>query len=204
MGTIQYTRDTPATNDNPSVDQPNMKTNTNSIDTLLQVNHNSFGEDPYGYHTVITQVTQGSDPVTIGGVNQVYAKNYTPNTTVGSTDTQLFVKSGLGILSQLTGQLVGTDGYQWIGGVLVQWGKIAIPQIGTAPKSGTVTFKDRVAGAIPFPTACFIVQLTLQSTVVTSASNSAGIIGTPGATSFQWQFSGTTSSQNIFWMAIGN
>ncbi len=47
---VTYNRDIPDAPNNPSVDQPKMKTNTNSIDTLLAVDHIGFNATNGGIH----------------------------------------------------------------------------------------------------------------------------------------------------------
>ena len=51
---ITYTRDIPDAPNNPSVDQGPMKTNTNSIDTLVAVDHYTFADIPSGTHKQVT------------------------------------------------------------------------------------------------------------------------------------------------------
>ena len=188
-------------------DYQNLQNNFQQLNTTYKVDHVELTDNTTsnGFHTVIHQQKNVTNtaPAPMAGINQVYVKEITPDSTGATADTQLFSITGAGGISQLTGNFAASEGYQWIGGMLLQWGKIAIPQPGSGPKSGTVTFKDRVAGAIPFPTACLNIILTLQSTVITSTSNTAGIIGTPTNLSFVWQFSGSNSSQNIYWFAVG-
>ena len=209
MTNFTYNRDIPESTNNPSVDQPDMKINTNSIDELINVDHNSFGVDDGGYHKVIHEVTQGADPATIAGVNQIYSKFYTPDTTGGVPDTQLFSKTGLGGVSQLTGNLGSADGWQWIGGVLVQWGVVSFAP-GSDHETSTVTFKDRVPGAIRFPNNIFIVNGTLlvASQSETVASNTLAIRSF-SATQFRWVYNsssstGSTRYPGFYWIAIGN
>src|SRR5258708_30758417 len=64
---VAYTRDIPDAPNNPSGDQSKMKINTNSIDTLLQVDHISFNANNGGTHLQNSYV--GFSPGTIiGGV----------------------------------------------------------------------------------------------------------------------------------------
>lgn len=206
MTTFTYSRDLPESNNNPSVDQPDMKINTNSIDDLINVDHNSFGVANGGYHKVIHEITQGADPVTIAGINQVYSKLYIPDSTVSVADTQLFAKTGLGGVSQLTGNFSTAEGYQWLGGTLIQWGTVVNAIVNNT--SGSVTFKDRVAGAIPFPTNCFCVFATLTSAGGTPTGPGSVSIRTNllSNTGFSWR--GQTVSVSpftgFFWVAIGN
>lgn len=206
MATYAYNRDIPESTNDPSVDQPNMKINTNSIDDLISEDHVSFGVANGGYHKVIREITQGANPATIAGVNQIFSKSYTPDTTGGVPDTQLFAKTGLGGVSQLTGNFASTDGWQWLGGTLIQWGTV-VSAIGNNT-TGSVTFKDRVVGAIPFPTNCFCVFATLTSAGGTPTGPGSVSIRTNllSNTGFSWR--GQTVSVSpftgFFWVAIGN
>lgn len=49
-----YTTSIPATNNNPSDDQPDMQTNTNSINSLIAVDHVSFNNSAGGKHLQVT------------------------------------------------------------------------------------------------------------------------------------------------------
>ena len=131
-------------------------------------------------------------------VQQIFPLLYTPDSTITSQDTQLFTMTGKGGISQLTGNLSGTDGWVWSGGILFQWGLIT-----AVVTNGTVTFKDRVAGAIPFPNACYSVTLTPGSSDV-AGNYSVAIDSTsiPTNTGFKYRAFGLLSK--IYWFAIGN
>ncbi len=47
---VAYNRDIPDTPNNPSVDQPKMKQNTNAIDDLISVDHLTFQATNFGTH----------------------------------------------------------------------------------------------------------------------------------------------------------
>ncbi len=71
MTMFTYIRDIPATPNDPSVDQPKMQINNNSIDDILEVDHVSFETANGGTHkkvTYIAKVTPAipTDPVSIG------------------------------------------------------------------------------------------------------------------------------------------
>lgn len=51
---ISYNLDIPDAPNNPSVDQPNMRTNTNSINTIIAVDHYTFADTPSGTHKQVT------------------------------------------------------------------------------------------------------------------------------------------------------
>ncbi len=210
---LNYTVGIPDTPNNPSNDQPPMKTNTNSINSIIQIDHHGFKDNLGGYHTIIHQDAQLTDPANIPGppqINQIYVKSYTPDTTGGVADTQLYTRTALGAISQLTGHLTTStaisDGWQWVGGVLIQWGFVSLVGISF---SGTVTFKDRVAGAIPFPNNCFFVNATRSvgaGTVplATSGSN-VNIVGSSvSITGFDYVYFSTSGGRGFYWIAVGN
>lgn len=204
-----YDNTVPAANDDPSVDQTPMLQNAISIDSIIAVDHVGFNLLNGGYHTVIHQTPQLADPAAIAGppqINQVYSKAYTPDSTGAVADSQLFTRTALGGISQLTGNSSLADGWQWLGGVLIQWG-VVTQVFSSGGTSGTVTFKDRVAGAIPFPNNCFVVQTTPFITVSNPGSQASIAIrsNTLSKLKFDWRFqTGSTDYKGFYWIAIGN
>jgi hypothetical protein len=162
-------------------------------------NNGQPGSQPAGYHTIIHEVPQ-TTVNTVTGYNQVFSgvpgtlvvnSSTTPAIPSGG-DQQLYSLTGGGVLSQLTGRSAATNGYVWIGGILLQWGKST-----SASGSQSITFP------VAFPTNCFNVEIT-QTTTGSSAS-SAGAVVSSSVT--QTGFSFITSSGSIngfFWLAIGN
>lgn len=204
-----YTSGIPDGPNNPSQDQPKMKINNDNIPLLIATDHYGFNDNFGGYHNKIRQpgVLGNVDPAAIAGINQTYVKLNTPDTTGGVADTQLYTRTGNGEVSQLTGHLFGatsaSDGWCWAGGLLFQWGtKI------TAATGGTITFQDRVAGAIPFPTNCFNVQLTPVFGGGIPSSSSLLIAArytTLDRETFQWKLNTTSGEiEGFFWFAVGN
>lgn len=47
---INYNTNIPDAPNDPSADQPKMQTNTNSIDTIIGIDHYSFADSPSGFH----------------------------------------------------------------------------------------------------------------------------------------------------------
>lgn len=209
MANFPYTDDIPLATNNPSQDQPDMKINTNSIDSLIAVDHVSFNTNNGGYHTLIHAISQ-TTPFT--NVGQIYTQDVTTNSTVSNTDTQQFYTSQNGVISQLTGALTTntatSDGWQWVGSVLLQWGFVSIS---TQTSTNTVTFKDRVAGAIPFPNNCFSItsSLVFSSSISSGSINGAsmGIVGsTVSKNGFGYKFNVPIAnpSNGFYWFAVGN
>ncbi len=102
----------------------------------------------------------------------------------------------------MSGRLDGADGYVWIGGILIQWGTVVFP-------IGTVTFKDRVPGAIDFPNNVFevIVSLTASATASQQATIGTRLVTTTGFTIKAVGGAGAfgpTGWPGFNWLAIGN
>lgn len=192
MGLISYIQDIPDAPNNPSFDQPSMKLNNNAIPAFLAVDHQPFNTNESGYHTIIHQrSTLGSvDPAAIANIGQIYVKNVVTNAV---NDTQLFFRSGLGIISRFTGGLALGDGFQYVGLVLMQWGSTTAV---TSSSSTTVTFP------IPFPANVFSVQVTIvtnsNSTIRLSLLNDATLTG------FTTTQTSSSNFTKMYWFAIGN
>lgn len=154
-------------------------------------NNGQPGSNPAGYHTIIHEVTQASVS-TVMGVNQVFAgipgtlsvdMTLTPAVPANG-DTQLYSLTGTGVLSQLTGSLASVNGYAWVGGILLQWGR--------------TTAASPVSFPIAFPNNCFNVQLT--SYVTSTQFYLTGVI-TTSAFSFS---PAIPAGSRMYWFAIGN
>ena len=227
--TFPYFPNVPNAPDDPADDQPQMQVNTLSIQNLIAIDHVGFNtsvqgvNNSGGYHTIVHQdiglrtrsgvgATFSNFPVGIPNINQIFTALYTPDTTGASSDTQLFNKTGNGGvnfgISQLTGNVAGNaneaDGWQWIGGVLLQWGLVNFSgSPGFPQQTGTVTFKDRVTGAIPFPNFCYAVTATLHSLGATGNAQTLGVF-TLTKGSFKWNYTGSSAYDRFYWIAIGS
>jgi hypothetical protein len=201
--TFIYSSNIPASGNTPANDQPLMQANTNYFANSYNKDHNFTGtSNPLpnadGFHTVIHQVVQSADPASIAGTGQLYAKNVT----VGAiTDTQLFYKTGLGGVSQLTGTSASSNGYQWIGGVLIQWGQVT-GLSGSWPT--TTQTLNYAAPNIQFNTNTFNVQTTFIGP--TSSSTGDIAIVSLNKAFFQWVFTASSSASygGFYWVAIGS
>lgn len=200
---IPYTLGIPDGPNNPSQDQPNMKLNNDAIAQFLAVDHIPFDVNNSGFHKVIHQLDNGSDPVPINSppTGQLYTKNVTITNSAGSvTDTQLFQETGLGTISQLTGSNAASNGFQFLGGVIIQWGVV------NSITNGNVVFNT--APNFDFPLACFSVQTTPFWVGATIPDGAAGIsVKSISKTGFEWVFNTNSSRYSgggFYWIAIGN
>lgn len=201
----------PNASDLLSDSQVDIKENFGYLATTLGQDHQiAFGDTDTasgeGYHKVIHYVKQGANPAAIASVLQMYSKDYTPNFTGATPDTQLFTRTGAGGISQLTGNDANTDGWCWLGGILLQWGRKTGLSGSWPTTAQTLTFKDRGPSnhGIPFPNNCFAVVTSFIGP--TSSSTGDISINSISTLNFVWQFSGSSgaSFNGFYWVAIGN
>lgn len=180
----------PAAGNNPSVDQPNMQTNTNSVELIVEVDLYGFNDANGGTHQQVTFPLASPTPAptgTIGilysaldsnGASQLWFKNK-------STNIQLTNKSG----SSPTGNASspGNSGYTFLpGGMIIQWGTVLASTAG-APASFPISFPAQV-----FSIAGNIQAAGPQAFTIKS-------VNTSGAT-----FQSSAGSQTMNYIAIGN
>ncbi len=165
-------------------------------------NNGQPGNKPAGYHSIIHEVPQ-TNVSTVAGYNQLFCgvpgslvvngittPNIPPN-----GDTQLYSLTGMGGLSQLTGNNTNI-GYNWVGGILIQWG-IIHPLVSqtTTPQSFNINFQNN----------CFNVQLTLGNPSSTGNAQTASVRdGSISKSGFSYNYSGGSAYDTIYWFAIGN
>jgi hypothetical protein len=195
-----YTTGVPNPPNIPSSDVSNMQTNTNSINSIIGVDHVGFNLANGGYHTVIhqTQYSTGTDPAAIPSIGQLYIKQISSN---GNTDEVLFYQSGGGRIFQLTGAptgagsqgSIGTSGWTFLpNGLIMQWGVVNSP-----PSSGSVTYP------LQFPQNVFGVFFNFGRNASSTDSFWINTSGTNNTT--QFAFKGSTGTAVVFyWFAIGN
>lgn len=181
--TFTYFPNLPNGPDYPGDDQPGMQTNTGSISSLIAVDHIGFNVANGGTHKQVTYINPlGSDPGATGVVGVLYTKNV-------AGVAQLFFQNSAAViaLSAFTATISGNGSITFPGGVIMKWGT-AIPGNGSG-----VSF----SGA--FPTACFGVQVTLNT------SGTLVNVGINGFTTSGFTFrTSATGTVPITYFAIGN
>lgn len=216
-----YDPNIPFANNAPRDDQPVMQQNAASIQGIITVDHENFGSTTNGYHTIVHQRTGAgtqnmtrsgpgaaytNTPASIPSVNQLIAGLYTPDFLGATPDTQLFNITGVGGISQLTGNNTSQDGWCWCGGILIQWG-IVSQVFASGSTTGTVTFTTRT-NCIPFPNNCFVVTANPLVSFASLPAISASINirqSTLSSSKFDYQFvTGSPGYIGFFWIAIGN
>src|SRR5271154_5588484 len=152
MPSFTYTTNIPVAGNDPSVDQPNMTTNTNSIASILDEDMIGFGNANGGYHSKITYVDQtGSLPSGVSGTDILYSA--VPSGGI----LELFLQRATGSAIQMTtgNVTVGTPGQTFLpGGIILKWGSVSVLPSGSA----MVTF------GTAYPNACWGAVAQFQST----------------------------------------
>ncbi len=215
--TFSYYASIPAAGDPPKNDQPLMQVNTNSIQSLIQVDHEPFNDTrvpPFGgFHKVIHQ-TQFSN-VTSNPPKNVPTDNPNPVPNVGELftaqinrgilDEVLFYQSSSGRVTQLTNSIAdpgfqamnAANGYTSIpGGLIIQWGSLSVSPSGTAtPVSFPLIFLNNV----------WSVVLGFGNNSGNSPGGSTAFIkdGSLTTSGFKITSSSSGSIDLVYWIAIG-
>jgi len=203
---FNYYTDIPNGPNNPSDDQPLMKINTNSINSLIAVDHFSFGEGNDGKHDIIHYpVPQGVG--TSPGTGSVEWAQYTK--TLPSSSVEAFWQRPASAPNsadiQMTANVVpviARRGVTFIpGGIILQW---ALEAAGPLAANTNTTFSVSFSPA--FITDCYNVSITIASfgggigtaTSKVSARNSSGFNCTISTGS------GLNNINGFYWTAIGS
>ena len=185
-----YNLNIPAANNNPSADQPNMKTNTNSINSIMNVDHFTFSAGNAGRHKQVT-LTNESAPGLTGGNGVLFAN-------LANGNSFPFWQNSAGTFPLFGQNSVSSSGYTTLpGGVILQWGTNSINSSGS---STPVSFP------LAFPNAAFSVTFAAVNNQGNSpsANNIYVKSGTLAPTGFTASNSSSGGTIAIFWMAVGN
>ncbi len=220
---LNYFTNIPFAANDPSVDQPDMQTNTNSIDSWVNIDHYGFRDvsNLGGLHTQVTMPVLPVIPIrllTTSGI--LYTKNvpvalaqsantlfYTPGTSTKeyqltrtiSSNTE-FNRFATNNINQNTGPGSGRSGWTFLpGGMLLQYGTYTGPFGAGTFGPFTVNF------AINFLNAPYSITLALtKASPASSAVSTIDIVdGTVGISSFDILIVNASIDQSFSWMAIG-
>lgn len=201
MTNYTYTRDIPNAPNDPSRDQPIMKENTNSADSIWDVDHFGFNDNNGGLHSQCTIKEQGVYPSIPATAAVTFGTLYTQ---VGPAPIagELFYVRGAGPAGiRMTGPYTpsaAVTGYTFLpGGMLLQWGK-----------AGSKSNGNSISFPIAFPNACFLVVPAQYQTATESDQRSLSVV-ISSTTSFTIRITTLGSSPTgatafLSWMAIGN
>lgn len=193
MPFFAYNNDIPDAPNNPSQDQPLMKTNTNSTDDIIDVDHFSFNQVKGGSHKQVT-LTNKAAPGLGDGDGAMYA-NLSGGNSWPFWQNALGSFQILGPLPSLITPLAATNGFTYLpGGIIFQWGAFTMP----SGASGNINYP------MVFPNNVFSVVITSQRN---STSDAAPYVldqsNPPNNTRFR-TLSDFAGSHPAFFIAIGN
>lgn len=194
-----YTTNIPLSTNTPAQDQPNMQTNTNSINSIVGTDHLTFGTATGsltdGMHTVIHLADNGgSTPSKVNGSGILWNNTVTFN---GNTDEALFFRGNTGGSANITqitapfGFSASSNGFVFIpGGILMQWGTGSF---------GGHNFANITFSVSPFPSNVYSIVLTGTS------ANNTYFIGAFDKNGFTANvIGGNNSNGSFFWIAVGS
>lgn len=185
MSFLAYNTGIPAAANNPSSDQPNMQTNTNSIGSWVSVDHYGFNNSLGGYHQQV-HLTNQSAPG-IGTANGVFYAN------LANGQSWPYWQNTLGSFQLMGQNSIGANGYITIpGGIILQWGS-------------TTAVTNSSSTSVSFPLT-FTNIFSLQATIVTSDNSTIrfSILNNATTTGFTTTQTNSSHFTNLYWFAVGN
>jgi hypothetical protein len=228
MPLFTYNRDIPDAPNNPSQDQPDMKTNTNSIDDIWKVDHYSFTEqDPQGRnsggsHEKVQMPELGTIPTgTFATAGTFYVKSaasvagnesqlFYTNSTSGNeyqltrVDNANFATFGKLTADTITPDLTSLYGWTFLAG---NGGNVVTP---VAATGGLFLFYGRksfnalnasVVFPFPFPVELFTITATIAELAL--GNERRVVIKTQSTAGFSFNTVTSTEPGTLNWMAIG-
>jgi hypothetical protein len=190
MPFFPFNTNVPATNDDPGDDQPIMKTNNNSLNGLLAVDHYSFNNGNGGFHQQVTLISQGSAVVPAAGTSGVFFSK----TANANAWPHWKNSSGSAIPLIVGNPSAATPGFTYLpGAVLLQWGSVATPGA-----TGVVNFTPNFVGN-PF----YVLLQYQTASPVTSSSRIYAVVTAVTSANFNFALQSNVTIDLLYWMAIG-
>jgi hypothetical protein len=187
---MAYNNAIPQATDIISVSQSQLLENFAQINTVVGINHQTFGATGEGKHKFLQMPEQGSAPATAVDEAGLYAA-------VGATSTVaelVFRRENNGAAIAFTEHVAGASGWTMLpSGIMLQWGS------GSVAGTSTLNFPRT------FPTACYNVQLTSTSggTEQNFLNIVTGSLTTTGFSAKSYTRSGNSSTSSALFFAIG-
>lgn len=168
MANFTYNDGVPATNNNPTDDQPEMLLNTIAIQDLIDVDHITFNENDGGTHRQVTFAANESAPGTPGTTVAVAYVN--SNAGISGTLSSLFFQNATQNLG-LTNLTLTTSGSNY--GITTPWGLIInFGDVATSQAGALVTF------AIPMNNAQYSMMVTPNSNTFSLTAQAGNLTAT--------------------------
>lgn len=175
--------------------QPLIAANFAFLESAIGAEHNfTTTSAPLTYHTKMslpnTAIAETAHPTPITGADGIaYAQEGGPGT-AGEAGLRFYSTVGNKIF-RFCDSKRSANGFQWIGGVLMQWGKATFPD----PGNITITYP------ITYTSSVYSLQMSLTGS--TSGSTETLISSSVTAASAFIQSSKASSTSQFFWLTIG-
>lgn len=213
---LTFTNTIPATNNNPSNDQPGMLVNNASTNTWVAIDHYGFGDNNGGLHKWARMPVQLAVPGgTIAGEGTIYTKTagegslfYTPDATADEYQITRTIHASKALFGLNTNNYNGVGanyngGWTFLpGGLLLQYGTfLPLSPFFNTNSNGLISFPVSFT-ATPFQIILtWIGQSGINPTDNPALSYRNGSLST---TQFRWENSEASKLYDgISWMAIG-
>jgi hypothetical protein len=155
MTVIPYNNGVPTALNDPSLDQPQMLINTQSIENILAVDHVSFNASSGGQHAQVSFPQTRTDPTLSGSQGMLYTKTTTATSpyfaNAAGAGSLWYGGQGTGQVTEASGGNASNGFVKFPNGIMFSWG------IQTGCQQGTV-----INFAYPFTTSCFNVQISIR------------------------------------------
>jgi len=189
-----YNNGVPDGPDNPSDDQPDMKINTQSIDSIIAIDHIGFNTNGSGIHKQVTLLNQGAPG--LGDGNGVMYAN------IVNGNSWPIWQNALGSTVMVSSATNNSSlGYVSLpGGILIQWGKQAGSSANTIPVSFPLQFT-----LASVPTNAYSVQVIPERAASSPGNDFSTVLVTGSVTSSGFTIGnvGSHTIVNWYWIAIG-
>lgn len=179
---IPYNLNIPFATHNPSTDQPDMQTNTNSIASYVAIDHVPFNTSGSGQHEQVTF-----------NANNVPSLPASPpvlftNTVAGLPQLFFYSGSSAASSSQYVANIPGST--FMLGGVIAKWGN-----------TGAVSDNTTITYPVAFPNNTFVVYLTIVDPNATSKTIN---VTTNSLTKTGFSVRVSSGSISAYYLAIGD
>lgn len=191
-----------------SIDYGNLQGNFQTLNTYFGRDHVLFSDNSStsGYHKAVHLLDNVGNPAAIASTGITYSKSV--NDSIATDQTLFYLASANNFISRMTMNFQPVslaNGYTFLpgndtNGVMIQWGIKAIAASGTSTPVLFVTSNKN------FPNNCFSVQLTgINNQGDSPSANSAFVkSGSVSKLGFTITNSSSSSTQSVYWVAIGN
>lgn len=187
MSLYIYNAGVPNSDNDPSIDQPDMLINAQSIASIIGEDHVTFNNAVGGTHKQV-RFSSNNEPA----LPTVYPTLFT-KVPSGGSKAELFFYSGSAAQSSTQYVVAAQGSVVLTAGIILKWGNVGLTSDGA-----TINFVNA------FPNNCFQVFLTIKDTTQKQAFLNVNQITTTGFTIRTIRSDGASVQTAFEYLAIGN